>query len=210
MHTGCCGVTVGFKVVNEMTDPLDRYDRSARLAEYRTRVYRHLLAMTRDPAQADDLTQETFLRAVSHIDQLHDESAALGWLYKIATNVMIDHARRTRLASAPADIGRCAEAGAAKPIWQAQMLPPQAAAERAEMSECVDQRLAALPDDYRAVLLLHDGHGLTNPQIAELLQCSVPTVKIRVHRARSRLRATLTDACDFGADDRGELVCEQR
>jgi hypothetical protein len=43
-----------------------------------------------------------------------------------------------------------------------------------------------------------------------LLQCSVPTVKIRVHRARSRLRATLVDACDFGADDRGELVCEQR
>jgi len=192
-----------------MTDPLHRDGRFARLAEYRPRVYRHLLAMTRDPAQADDLTQETFLRAVSHMDQLHDEGAALGWLYRIATNVMIDHLRRTRLAGAPADIGRCVETGTAKPIWQAPMPPPQAAAERAEMSECVDRRLAALPDDYRVALLLHDGHGLTNPQIAELLQCSVPTVKIRVHRARSRLRATLVDACDFGADDRGELVCEQ-
>lgn len=193
-----------------MTDPVDRYDRSARLVEYRPRVYRHLLAMTRDSAQADDLTQETFLRAVSRIDQLHDEGAALGWLYRIATNVMIDHARRTRLVGASADIGRCVETGAAEPIWHAQMLPPQAAAERAEMSECVDLRLAALPDDYRVVLLLHDGHGLTNPEIAQLLQCSVATVKIRVHRARSRLRATLTDACHFGADDRGELVCEQR
>lgn len=191
-----------------MTDPLDGYDRSARLAAYRPRVYRHLLAMTRDPAQADDLTQETFLRAVSRIDQLHDEGAALGWLYRIATNVMIDHVRASRLASAPSDIGRCVDTGAAEPIWQAQMSPPQTAAERAEMSECVDLRLAALPDDYRVVLLLHDGYGLTNPEIAELLRCSVPTVKIRIHRARSRLRATLVDACDFSADDRGELVCE--
>lgn len=194
-----------------MTHPADRSDRSDRLAGYRPRVYRHLLAMTRDPAQADDLTQETFLRAVSRIDQLHDEGAALGWLYKIATNVMIDHERRTRLSGGvSADVGRCAETGAGEPIWHAQVVAPQAAAERAEMSECVDLRLAALPDDYRVVLLLHDGHGLTNPEIAQLLQCSVPTVKIRVHRARSRLRATLTDACDFGADDRGELVCEQR
>jgi len=197
-------------VVNEMTEPVDGHDRSARLVEYRSRVYRHLLAMTRDPAQADDLTQETFLRAVSRIDQLRDESAALGWLYKIATNVMIDHARRPRLAGASADIGRCAETGTAEPIWQAPVAPPQTAAERAEMSECVDLRLAALPDDFRVVLLLHDGHGLTNPEIADLLQCSLPNVKIRVHRARSRLRATLVDACDFSADDRGELVCEQR
>lgn len=192
-----------------MTDLLGDHDRSARLAEYRPRVYRHLLAMTRDPAQADDLTQETFARAVARIDQLHDDGAALAWLYRIATNLMIDHTRRPRPASASADIDRYADTGAAAPIWHAQVPPPQTAAERAEMSECVDRRLAALPDDYRVVLLLHDGHGLTNPEIAELLQCSVPTVKIRVHRARTRLRAILTDACDFGADDRGELVCEQ-
>ncbi len=51
---------------------------------------------------------------------------------------------------------------------------------------------------------------MTNPQIAEQLHCSVATIKIRVHRARARLRTTLASACDFAADDRGELTCEQR
>ncbi len=192
-----------------MTDLLDTHDRATQLVEYRPRVYRHLLAMTRDPALADDLTQETFLRAVSHIGQLRHGDAALGWLYRIATNVVVDHARRARGADTPADPGRLAEKGAG-PRRQSPAPSPQAAAERSEMSACVDQHLASMPDDYRVVLLLHDGHGLTNPEIAAQLQCSLATVKIRVHRARSRLRATLVDACDFGADDRGELVCEQR
>lgn len=193
-----------------MTGPQDTQDRAAQLAEFRSRVYRHLLAMTRDPALADDLTQETFLRAVPRAGQLRSPDATIGWLYRIATNVMVDHARRARTAGLPADTGRLAEAGAAGLLGQSPAPSPQAAAERSEMSACIDRHLAALPDDYRVALLLHDGHGLTNPQIAAQLQCSVASVKIRVHRARTRLRAALTDACDFGADDRGELACEQR
>ncbi|SRR6266536_1514094 len=192
-----------------MTDRRTVDDHAAALVAYRSRVYGHVLAMIRDPVLADDLTQETFLRAVSRLDQLHDDRAALGWLYRIATNIVVDHARRARLAVAPVDIDRFAETGAADPLWQAQVSSPQTAAERGEMSACVDGHLASLPDDHRVALLLHDGHGLTNPQIAALLQCSVATVKIRIHRARTRLRAALTDACDFDADDRGELTCEQ-
>ncbi len=193
-----------------MTGSLDTQDRAAQLVQYRPRVYRHLLLMTRDPALADDLTQETFLRAVSHIGQLRYQDAALGWLYRIATNAVVDHARRARGADAPADTERLAETGAAGSLRQSPAPSPQTAAERSEMSACVDRHLASLPDDYRAVLLLHDGHGLTNPEIAARLHCSVATVKIRIHRARARLRAALTGACDFDADDRGEIACEQR
>lgn len=199
------------EVVKHMTGPLETHDRAAQLVQYRPRVYRHLLALTRDPALADDLTQETFLRAVSHIGQLRDHGAALGWLYRIATNTMVDHVRRTRGADTPTDPERLADTGAATPLRRSPGPSPQTTAERSEMSACVDRHLASLPDDYRVALLLHDGHGgLTNPQIAAQVQCSVATVKIRVHRARARLRAALTGACDFGADDRGELVCEQR
>ena len=192
-----------------MTGSLDTHDRAAQLVQYRPRVYWHLLAMTRDPALADDLTQETFLRAVSHIGQLRDQDAALGWLYRIAANAVVDHARRARGAGAPADTERLADTGAG-PLRQSPPPSPQTAAERSEMSACVDRHLASLPDDYRAVLLLHDGHGLTNPEIAARLHCSVATVKIRIHRARARLRAALTGACDFDADERGEIACEQR
>lgn len=196
------------RVANEMTDSVNVVDRVTQVVANRSRVYGHLLAMTRDPALADDLTQETFLRAVTRIDQLRDEHATLGWLYRIATNVAVDHARGTRQTVTSVDMDRFGDTRSAQPLWPAPASSPQATVERVEMSACVDRHLAALPDDYRVALLLHDGQGLTNPQIAASLGCSVGTVKIRVHRARIRLRAALTDGCDFGADDRGELVCE--
>lgn len=142
-----------------MTDPQDTQDRAAQLAEFRPRVYRHLLAMTCDPALPDDLTQETFLRAVPRADQFRSQDAALGWLYRVATNVMVDHARLARTAGLPADTGQLAETGAAGLLGQAPAPSPQAAAERSEMTACIDRHLAELPDDYRVALLLHDGHG---------------------------------------------------
>jgi RNA polymerase sigma-70 factor (ECF subfamily) len=82
--------------------------------------------------------------------------------------------------------------------------------ERTEMSECVQRSLATLPDDYRVALLLQDGNGLSNPEITELLGYSLATAKIRVHRARKRLRETFDAACVVGADERGVLVCESQ
>jgi RNA polymerase sigma-70 factor (ECF subfamily) len=72
----------------------------------------------------------------------------------------------------------------------------------------VQRYLAGLSYPYRAVILLHDTQGLTNPQIAEMLDVSLATVKIRLHRARKRLREALGEACSFSSDDRGVLVCE--
>jgi RNA polymerase sigma-70 factor (ECF subfamily) len=82
--------------------------------------------------------------------------------------------------------------------------------ERDEMSACVQQYLADLPDDYRAVVFLQDMHGLTGPEIAETLGVSLATVKIRLHRARKRLRAALGDGCTFSRNKDGVLVCEPR
>jgi RNA polymerase sigma-70 factor (ECF subfamily) len=82
--------------------------------------------------------------------------------------------------------------------------------EQDEMSGCVQQYVAQLSDQYRAVILLHDTQGLTNPEIAEMLDLSLATVKIRLHRARKRLRETLDRACSFSHDDRGVLICEPK
>ncbi len=78
------------------------------------------------------------------------------------------------------------------------------------MSACVQDYLAELSDSYRAVILLHDAEGLTNPEIAEMLGVSVATVKIRLHRARAKLRAALARACSFSTDERGVLVCDPK
>jgi RNA polymerase sigma-70 factor (ECF subfamily) len=82
--------------------------------------------------------------------------------------------------------------------------------EQKEMSACVQEYLDSLSDSYRAVILLHDMQGLSNPEIAEMLGCSLATVKIRLHRARARLRAKLAKGCDFSQDKRGVVVCDPK
>ena len=79
-----------------------------------------------------------------------------------------------------------------------------------EMGECVQQYIAELSDPYRAVILLHDVEGMTNQEIADMLNISLDTAKIRLHRARKRLREILQDVCHFSIDERGVLICEPK
>jgi RNA polymerase sigma-70 factor, ECF subfamily len=174
----------------------------AQLVSFRPLVVRHLLAMVRDRAEAEELTQDTYARALKRLDQLRDPQAALAWLYRIATTVALDRLRRRRPSTVELD--NAAEGGDDREQTPSLL---ESALEQSEMSACVQSYLAALPDDYRIAILLHDAHGLQNAEIAELVGCSLATAKIRIHRARRRLRETLDAACSFEIDDRGVLVC---
>lgn len=81
---------------------------------------------------------------------------------------------------------------------------------RREMNDCVQQFVANLPADYRSVMILSELKGLSNRRIAEVLGLSLATVKIRLHRARARLKADLAAGCSFYRDDRNELACEPK
>ena len=83
-------------------------------------------------------------------------------------------------------------------------------AAQSEMSDCVQGFIGRLPATYRTVLVLHDLQGLKNREIAEVLDCSLDTVKIRLHRARKKLRASLNVGCDFAHDERNVFVCEPK
>jgi RNA polymerase sigma-70 factor (ECF subfamily) len=180
----------------------------ARLAGYRPQVQRHILAMVRDAALADELTQDTYARALQRVDQLRDPQASLAWLYRIATTVSLDRLRQRRPTTIPldrTDVSAAAEQAAARERPPSQI---ETALERSDMSECVQSYLGTLPDDYRVAILLHDVYGIGNPEISRLLGCTLATTKIRVHRARNRLRETLASACAFEVDERGVLVCD--
>ena len=188
-------------------EPL-RATREARLVPFRAQVQRHILAMVRDSSLAEELTQDTYTRALERIDQLRDPQAVLAWLYRIATTVALDRLRQRRPATVPLDTVVPASGEVERAAERER--PPtllEGALESSEMSACVQGYLATLPDDYRIAILLHDVHGLSNPEITELLGCSLATAKIRVHRARARLRETLAAACSFEIDERGVLVC---
>jgi RNA polymerase sigma-70 factor (ECF subfamily) len=178
-------------------------------ASHGARVHAYVLGLVRDPIEADDLTQETFLRALRKLDTLRDPARVASWLYRIATNLVNDRyrARGRRPPDRPLD-DEASEDEAAS--GNARGLRLDALLARREMSDCVQRYIDELSDPYRAAILLHDLEGMTNPEIAELLGCTLETVKIRLHRARGRLRAALEAGCSFSRDEEDVLVCEPR
>jgi len=177
-------------------------------AEHRGAIYRFLLSMTRDAAEAEDLTQETLLRAHTKLATLEDESKLVPWLYRVATNLARDRFRQPSWRQRPDP----PESEGSEPTLPVVDSAPRLdkVMEQREMSDCVRRYLEDLGDSYRTVILLHDVEGLTNPEMAELLAVSVDAVKIRLHRARAKLRAALAAGCSFSQDDRGVTVCVPR
>ena len=187
-------------IANEALDSLAFFE------SHYNRIYRYALSLMRDATEAEDMTQETFLRAYRQRDSLRDPGALLTWLYRIATHVCLDRLRqRTRRAplESEADLDEVDPPDPDTPSLQHTL-------EQSEMSACVQQYIANLPDSYRAVILLYDLHGLTGPEIAETLGVSLANVKIRLHRARHRLQAALEAGCNFSHDERNVLVCESK
>jgi RNA polymerase sigma-70 factor (ECF subfamily) len=191
-----------------LTDP------DAVFEEYRVRIYHYALRLVSDPAEAEDLTQDTFLRAHDRLGGLRDPAALKTWLFRIATNLARDRYRRravrgrspVSLDSPPLD----GSPPAGDAITDEDAPRIDEAMEREELSTCVQEYIEALPDSYRAVILLKDLQGLTNPEIAEMLECSLPTVKIRLHRARTRLKAALEAGCNLDTGTRGTVGCEPK
>ena len=181
--------------IDVRTDP-------AMYAEAYPRIRRYIGSLVHDPSEADDLTQEAFLRAYRSRDALREPQAQLTWLYRIATNVSVDRMRQR--ARQPAVAG--AETLEIDPADDGAAL--HKVLEQGEMSHCIQEFLSALPDNYRAVLMMADLQEMTGREIGELLGISVATVKIRLHRARQKLKAAIAAECALTRDERNVLVCE--
>lgn len=179
---------------------------TALFRDYQNRIHRYVLSMVHDPAEAEDLTQDTFLRAYSHRDSLRDPNAVRGWLYRIATHVCLDRLRQ-RVAPVSLD-----DEEGARPVDSVPSKSPSAleVAEREETGACVQRCLDFLSDSYRAVILLHEAHSLTAPEIAELLGESEGTVKIRLHRARRKLQEIMQMGCAVSESRNGVPCCEPK
>jgi len=179
---------------------------------YKEPIHRYVLTLVRESGAAEDLTQETFLRAYRKLPTLEDPSKVSSWLYRIATHLSYDRFRRSSQRNEAISLDNTSPAqGDPVPIELADDSPRlDKVVEQREMSSCVQDYLEKLPDDYRAVILLHDLEGLTNPEIAAMLGCSLATAKIRLHRARKKLKEALDNACKFTHDERGVFVCERK
>ncbi len=190
--------------------PVPDLEACRQLGCHRDALHRYLLGLVRDPDEAEDLTQETLLRAHMKLSSLVDDSRLVPWLYKIATNVARDRFRQASYRHRPERLAE--DDGEDAGIELALDAGPRLdkLLEQREMGHCVRGYLERLSEPHRAAILLHDVEGLTHPEIAEMLGVSLATVKIRVHRARKELQAALGSGCSFTSDERGVRVCEPR
>ena len=182
---------------------------SAAVAEqYRPAMLRYLRRLAGDSALAEDLTQETFLRVHQHLLELQDPAALEGWLYRIATNVC--HDRFRALDRHPRHFAGGEDGDDERPLTDEARLRPDQLLDRHAMSECVQRFLACLPDPHRTVIVLHDLQGYTAPEIATQVGVSLHNVKVRLHRARVKLKTALAGGCEFSHDEQGVLVCHPK
>ena len=145
-------------------------------------LYNFARYLTGNPAEADDLVQETYARALEAADRFVPGSNLKAWLFRILRNYFIDGFRRRGRDPAVAGLERLPPAAESEP--PAQM--------RAVVAAEVEAALMALPEDSRTVVLL-DLEGLSEVEVAEVMDCAVGTVKSRLHRARAALRQRLAD-----------------
>lgn len=159
---------------------------------YGARIRRLVLGFVRREQDAEDVVQDSFLKAFARLDRFDGRSSFYTWLYRIAANTAMDHNKKVRRRPAPLPLSpwREDEPGPTADPPAPGPSPVQGAV-RAELRERIDAALETLPDMYREVLVLRELEGLSYDDIARVLRVRRGTVESRLFRARERLRTRL-------------------
>jgi RNA polymerase sigma-70 factor (ECF subfamily) len=169
---------------------------------FRPRVLRYLSRLV-GAAEAEDLTQLVMLKVSAGLQGFRGDSSVSTWIYRIATNAALDRLRRK---ADPPLSGTQAESG------DSDIPTPSVenTAIRGEMNACIREFVERLPESYKTVIALSELEGFSNAEIASILDISLDTVKIRLHRARDKLRRELQGGCTFHRDEGAELACDRK
>ncbi len=152
----------------------------ALVAEHLSSLYRFALSLTRDPHTAEDLVQDTFLRAFERRGTFRGEASVRTWFHRILHNLAVDRARRPDREVLVEDV---------EEKWRddAYTVDTAAVVERAETREELEDALVRLPFIYRSALVLHDVEGWTMREIADAQGVELPAAKQRLRRGRMAL-----------------------
>jgi len=183
-------------------------DFSAVYQEYQPKIQRYLANLSGE-AEAPDLTQTVFLKVSRSLDGFRAESSLATWIYRIATNTAFDHAKSS-LARQKDCEQLFADDSSVDDFPDSSSQGTDREYIRREMSACIRGVVDQLPENYRSVLLLGEFEELSNAEIAAILDISLDTVKIRLHRARTGLRKAMECQCSLYHDERSELMCDRK
>ncbi|MED4935758.1 RNA polymerase sigma factor SigW [Heyndrickxia coagulans] len=158
---------------------------------YKDKVFQICFRMIGSRTEAEDLAQETFIRAYIHIKSFKQERKFSPWLYRIATNLCIDRIRKKK-----PDFYLDAEISGTEGLTLYSTVPaeenlPDMQVETLEMQEMIQREILKLPEKYRIMIVLKYIEELSLNEISEMLDIPLGTVKTRIHRGREALRKQL-------------------
>ena len=157
---------------------------------HKARIYAVCLQMTNNAAEAEDLTQDTFLQVFRKLATFRGDSALSTWLYRIAVNIVLMHFRKKTLWQISLD-----ESCSAKTVGREYGSRDDRLAGSVDRI-ALERAIKELPVGYRTIFLLHEVEGYEHQEIAELLGCCVGNSKSQLHKAKLRIRELLNRALE--------------
>jgi RNA polymerase sigma-70 factor (ECF subfamily) len=176
------------------------------VAKYHRKVLRLISRLVRDPAEVEDIAQETFIKAYRALPQFRAESAFYTWLYRIAVNTAKNYLSASNRRPIPmSDLMRADdEDDSSMPSFEpsVDVQTPDSVLLSREIAKTVEQAMEALPADLRTAVMLREIEGLSYEEIAAAMNCPIGTVRSRIFRARDAIAEKLRPLLDTPDDKR--------
>lgn len=178
--------------------------------EYKNKIYHYLVYLIGE-SEAEDITQEVFLKINKGLNSFNGKSKISTWVYRIANNSAIDFMRSNKNKKKNDYFSEEDLTNEDKAIKENKKVPTiEKQIIETEMNECIRMQINKLPENYKSVLILSDLEGLKNKEIAEILNLSIDNVKIRLFRARAHLKKILETKCKFYHNEDNQFSCEPK
>lgn len=161
---------------------------------------------------SEDVAQDVFDKVNRNLGEFQSKSKISTWIYRIATNTAIDRIRSVAYRYNKSQVALEEGTIPDSQLSLKDRKPPSTdqVVIQKEMRDCINEYIEALPPDYKTIIVLSDLEGLANKEIAEILDITVENVKVRLHRARAKLKDLLDDACEFYYTEKNTLACDRK
>ncbi len=171
--------------------------------KYQRKLARLLSRMVRDPAEIEDITQESFIKAYRALPQFRGESAFYTWLYRIAVNTAKNYlVARGRRAPTTTEFSNEEAEGFEDAELLRDIATPDAELQTKQIAAAVNKAVEALPEELRTAITLREIEGLSYEEIAQMMDCPIGTVRSRIFRAREAIAEKIRPMLGTSKDKR--------